>query len=77
VIQFERGCMDKLEELSVTFYEDTGRIIVGIEHLKNLKEVQLTGKRNNSFLLIAQEKLRSESNGRPKANQFKVIVRYE
>ncbi|KAK1691742.1 hypothetical protein QYE76_008439 [Lolium multiflorum] len=43
VIQFERGCMDKLEELSVTFYECWERRIVGIEHLKNLKEVQLTG----------------------------------
>jgi disease resistance protein RPM1 len=69
--------MDKLEELSVTFYECWERRIVGIEHLKNLKEVQLTGKRNNSSLILAQEKLRSESNRLPKANQFKVIVRYE
>ncbi|KAM0880836.1 hypothetical protein ACQ4PT_033309 [Festuca glaucescens] len=78
VIQFERGCMDKLEELSVTFHLGTQRRIFGIEHLKNLKEVQLTGKRDNSSsLFLAQEKLRSESNRRPKANQFKVIVRYE
>jgi disease resistance protein RPM1 len=77
VIQFERGCMDKLEELSVAFCEDKRRAIVGIEHLTNLKEVEFTGKRYNSSLSLALEELKSESNRRPKANQFKVVVRYE
>jgi hypothetical protein len=77
VIQFERGCKDKLEQLSVAFYEDKSRIIVGIENLSNLKEVELTGKRYNSSLSLALDELKSESNRRPKANQFKVIVTYE
>jgi len=77
VIQFDRGCMDKLEELSVTFCEGKRRRIVGIEHLPNLKEVKLTGRRYNSSLKVALKELRVESNRRPRANQFKVIVRYE
>ncbi|XBI07646.1 hypothetical protein VPH35_135517 [Triticum aestivum] len=77
VIEFEEGSMDKLEELLVEFCDGNKRSIVGIQHLTNLKEVQLTGKRYNSSLALALEQLKAESNSRAKASQFKVAVRYE
>ncbi|VAH99768.1 unnamed protein product [Triticum turgidum subsp. durum] len=77
VIEFAEGSMDKLEALSVRFCGDKRRIIVGIQHLRNLKEVQLRGMRYNTFLSHALEGLKAESNSHPRDRQFKIGVRYD
>ncbi|VAI27030.1 unnamed protein product [Triticum turgidum subsp. durum] len=78
VIEFTEGSMDMLEELTVRFCErNSRRSIVGIQHLKNLKEVQLRGMRDDYFLDLALKELNTESNSRPKGHQFKIGVRYD
>ncbi|KAM3195551.1 hypothetical protein ACQJBY_071596 [Aegilops geniculata] len=74
VIRFEEGAMDTLEELSV-FFGGRGRRIVGIQHLKNLKEVKLTSKKDNkSTLDDALDQLKRESKRRLESNQFQFTV---
>jgi disease resistance protein RPM1 len=75
-LRFEKGSMDKLEELMVEFVADGSRL-VGIEHLPNLKEAELIGVRNNSSLSDALDQLMAESTTRPEHKQFKVVVRYQ
>ncbi|EES06528.1 putative disease resistance RPP13-like protein 3 [Sorghum bicolor] len=73
VVKFEQGSMTKLEKLLVEFSNET-RSIVGIENLKNLKEVKLRGKENNLSLELAQRQLKEENQNRPKSNQIKVVA---
>jgi disease resistance protein RPM1 len=47
LVRFEKGSMDKLEELTVNFSFDQ-RSLIGIEHLPNLKEVEVFSNKTNS-----------------------------
>lgn len=78
VYQFEKGSMQNLETIFLSFGCYKQRI-VGIEHLTNLKEVQLTGKKDNQTMVdtlkeLEEENARRERNG---SNQLRVKVRYE
>jgi hypothetical protein len=54
------------------------RSIKGIEHLKKLKEVLITGNIHNSAIHLALEQLKEESDRRSKdSDQFVVGVRYD
>ncbi|TVU24764.1 hypothetical protein EJB05_27220, partial [Eragrostis curvula] len=75
VYRFEEGSMTKLEKLSLNFDIWGEKSIVGIEHLTNLKEVQVTGKRGNPTLDQTLEQLKAESERHP--NQFTVGVKYD
>ena len=66
--------MTKLETLLLQFSEEE-RSIVGLENLKNLKKVKLSGWKNYPPLERAVERLKVESENRPKSNQIKVVVR--
>ncbi|CAD6252211.1 unnamed protein product [Miscanthus lutarioriparius] len=74
VVKFEQGSMTKLETLLLQFSEEE-RSIVGLENLKNLKKVKLSGWKNYPPLERAVERLKVESENRPKSNQIKVVVR--
>ncbi|TVU41765.1 hypothetical protein EJB05_15312, partial [Eragrostis curvula] len=78
VIRFEEGTMAKLETLLFNF-TDKEKSIVGIEHLKSLKEVHLWGDKNNSTLCRALEVLKDENKRRSMLveNQFRIVVRYQ
>lgn len=76
VFRFEEGSMTTLETLEVNFGGNTQKNIVGIEHLKNLKRVQLTGQERNPLLKTVLEQIKAESNRRPQEEQFTVAVRY-
>ncbi|CAD6253207.1 unnamed protein product [Miscanthus lutarioriparius] len=73
--QFEKGSMPKLERFEMLMVGSEQ--IVGIQHLTNLREVQLSGKIGNSALKLALENLKEENGKRSSSNQFKVQVRYE
>uniref|UniRef100_A0ACD5W3Z4 Uncharacterized protein n=1 Tax=Avena sativa TaxID=4498 RepID=A0ACD5W3Z4_AVESA len=78
VYQFEKGSMQALETLVLSFGRHNQRI-VGIEHLTNLKEVQFTDEKDNKALENALKELKEE-NVRRKGNgasQFTIKVRYE
>lgn len=76
VFVFEQGSMTKLETLQLNF-SDKQKSIEGVEHLKKLKEVQLTGSINNPALSRALEQLKVDSDGRSKdKNEFVVGVKY-
>jgi disease resistance protein RPM1 len=75
VIRFEQGSMEKLKTLEVNF-GDHERSILGIEHLRNLKEVQLAGNKYKSALNITVNRLEEEIDSRSEDNQFVVRVRY-
>lgn len=75
VHRFEEGSMTKLEKLELNFSGWTEKSIVGIKHLMSLKEVQLTGKRENPALDRALKQLKAESERHP--NQFTVGVKYD
>jgi disease resistance protein RPM1 len=74
LVQFERGSMDKLEELTVNFSSDQ-RSLIGIEHLPNLKEVEVFGNKTNSSMMAALDHIMEESNARPEHKRFNVVVR--
>jgi disease resistance protein RPM1 len=67
--------MEKLKTLEVNF-GDHERSILGIEHLRNLKEVQLAGNKYKSALNITVNRLEEEIDSRSEDNQFVVRVRY-
>lgn len=75
VYRFEEGSMTKLEKLELNFDKWSEKSIVGIQHLTSLKEVQLTGKRENPALARSLEQLKAESEKHP--NQFTVGVKYD
>lgn len=75
VFGFEYGSMSKLEILKINFGK-YNRSIVGMEHLPNLKEVQLIGKRENLTLSYALEQLKAENRQRG-SNQFQIVVKYQ
>uniref|UniRef100_A0A0D9XIE1 Uncharacterized protein n=1 Tax=Leersia perrieri TaxID=77586 RepID=A0A0D9XIE1_9ORYZ len=75
VYRFEKGSMTKLEKLSLNFDNWNDKSIVGIEHLTSLKEVQLTGKRENSTLDKTLKQLKEASEIHP--NKFTVGVKYD
>ncbi|CAM0907799.1 unnamed protein product [Alopecurus aequalis] len=76
VFIFEQGSMIKLETLQLNF-AGRQKSIEGIQHLKKLKEVQLTGNLNNNALKHALKQLMEESDRRSKYNnQFVVGVKY-
>jgi disease resistance protein RPM1 len=77
VFSFQEGSMAKLERLELNF-SDHERSIKGIEHLKKLKEVLITGNIHNSAIHLALEQLKEESDRRSKdSDQFVVGVRYD
>ncbi|KAL6880637.1 hypothetical protein ACP4OV_012202 [Aristida adscensionis] len=75
VLRFEEGSMVLLQNLQVNF-GDKEKSIVGVEHLTNLKEVQLTGNKNNPALNRTTKELKAQSESRPESNRFQVVVRY-
>jgi disease resistance protein RPM1 len=75
VFEFEEGSMTRLETLEVNFGGHTEKSIVGIEHLTNLKKVQLSGARGNPALDLALEQIKAESDRRPEG-RFTVRVEY-
>uniref|UniRef100_A0ACD5XUN8 Uncharacterized protein n=1 Tax=Avena sativa TaxID=4498 RepID=A0ACD5XUN8_AVESA len=75
-LRFEKGSMDKLEELIVEFGADRTSI-VGVEHLPNLKEVELMGDKHDSSLSDTLDQLMAESKTRPEHKQFKVVAKYQ
>ncbi|TVU41771.1 hypothetical protein EJB05_15319, partial [Eragrostis curvula] len=77
VFKFEERSMPKLETLLVNFADKEEKSIVGIEHLHSLKEVKLTGKKDNRALNHALEELNVENQRRSSSSQFRVVVRYE
>ncbi|KAM3298930.1 hypothetical protein ACQJBY_040431 [Aegilops geniculata] len=76
-LEFEDGSMEKLETLSVRFLHRQSKRVFGIEHLKSLTEVKLTGKKGNPALDRAVEQLKEVNKGRAESNQIKVVVIYE
>ncbi|XP_037439174.1 disease resistance protein Pik-2-like [Triticum dicoccoides] len=73
---FEEGCMPKLETLVLNF-GDQGKTIVGIEHLTNLREVQIDNCIKDS-LATSLEIFKVENEKRshvPGSEQIRVIVR--
>ncbi|RLN23830.1 putative disease resistance RPP13-like protein 3 [Panicum miliaceum] len=80
VFQFEARSMPKLETLHINFARNRERSIVGIEHLTKLKEVQLTGAKDNDALDRALELLKADISRRRTdnsgSNQFQVSVQY-
>ncbi|GJM97948.1 hypothetical protein PR202_ga14914 [Eleusine coracana subsp. coracana] len=76
VIRFEVGSMPNLKTLEVRF-ADKEKKIIGIEHLTTLKEVKLTGKKDNAALNLALEQLPAENRRRPESCQFKIVAKYE
>ncbi|XBI76688.1 hypothetical protein VPH35_069892 [Triticum aestivum] len=80
MFSFEEDSMTPLEILEVDF-GDWQKSIAGIEHLKNLKLVRLSGSSNNASLMEVAEKLKEESDRRGKSDDnnqrpFTVGVRY-
>jgi disease resistance protein RPM1 len=78
VIRFEEGSMAKLEKLDVRFGKQI-RSIHGIEQLPNLKQVELSGERNNASLSHALDQLKVENSRRSDSNHdlFQVVVKYD
>ncbi|OEL16090.1 putative disease resistance RPP13-like protein 3 [Dichanthelium oligosanthes] len=76
VFGFEDGSMSKLEKLKINFGK-YNRSIVGIEHLTNLKEVQLIGQKDNTRLSCALDQLKAENGRRGSSNQFQIVVKYQ
>lgn len=75
-VKFEEGSMIKLETLLLEFSNEE-RTIVGIDNLKNLKEVKLSGKKNNPSLEHALQQLKEENENRlDKSSKIKVAVEY-
>ncbi|CAO2041391.1 unnamed protein product [Urochloa humidicola] len=76
VVEFEQGSMPKLETLLLTFY--SGEMsIVGVDNLKNLKEVKLSGIKGNPSLKRALQQLEENEKRTNKSNQIKVVVEYQ
>ncbi|KAL6647931.1 hypothetical protein ACP70R_015368 [Stipagrostis hirtigluma subsp. patula] len=69
VLEFEKGSMPKVEGLLIRFSHNP-KSIVGIEHLTNLKEVQLKGPKDSNALHRALDQLKNMS-------QLQVVVKYE
>ncbi|KAF7067689.1 hypothetical protein CFC21_073546 [Triticum aestivum] len=76
VVRFEQGAMGKLEKLMVRFC-DQERSLAGIDNLTSLQEVELVGKKNTKALQVAADQLKTESQSRQEAEQFKVVLKYE
>ncbi|GJN10108.1 hypothetical protein PR202_ga28172 [Eleusine coracana subsp. coracana] len=78
VLRFEQGSIEKLEKLHVRF-TNKDRTILGIEYLTNLKEVQLTGNKQDSTLYRAMDQFKAENRRRLDSSQspFQVVVKYE
>nr|CAB3456054.1 unnamed protein product [Digitaria exilis] len=74
-IQFQEGSMANLKTLIVRLGpNEVG--MVGSKHLKNLKEVHITGPRNSRPFNCAIEELKAESASRPESSRFEVSVSY-
>jgi disease resistance protein RPM1 len=67
VVRFEEESMTELETLLLRFSRKESSI-VGIENLKNIKEVKLSGIKNNPSLQRAVEQLKVENENRPESN---------
>jgi hypothetical protein len=67
--------MAKLETLVLDF-QDYDKTIRGIEHLTNLREVRLIGKKSNPALHSALEQLKAENGRRTESNKFQMVVKY-
>ncbi|XP_062186347.1 disease resistance protein Pik-2-like [Phragmites australis] len=74
VLRFEQGSMAQLETLEMKF-KNAQRSIVGIEHLAKLKEVRLSGNKDNPSLHRALDQLKAENMRR--TQRFQVVVKYE
>ncbi|KAF7056645.1 hypothetical protein CFC21_064032 [Triticum aestivum] len=75
VYGFEKGCMPELETLVLQF-DDQWKTTAGIEHLKNLKEVQISCVKEGALAAVV-EVLEVENNHRLKSDreEIRVIVR--
>ncbi|XBH64829.1 hypothetical protein VPH35_118524 [Triticum aestivum] len=74
VYRFEEGSMPTLEKLTVVFPDGMERAIAGIEYLTSLKEVNVSGSRDNRALECGLEEMKKENERRPKSSQFKVVA---
>ncbi|RCV09698.1 hypothetical protein SETIT_2G050400v2 [Setaria italica] len=75
VFKIEAGAMPKLETLKFDF-ETYEKSIVGIDHLTNLREVEVTTDKSNSSASRALEQLKAERASRPESKQFQIAVKY-
>jgi disease resistance protein RPM1 len=76
VFQFEAGAMSKLETLVLDFQDYYEKSIRGIEHLRNLREVRIIGKKGNPAVYRALEELKCENELRTEySNRFRIIHR--
>ncbi|CAO2185848.1 unnamed protein product [Urochloa humidicola] len=71
LVKFEQGSVAKLETLLLSFYPQVEVSTVGIDNLKNLKQVKLRGWKGNPSLKRALQLLEDENE---KGNQIKVAV---
>ncbi|KAJ1261721.1 hypothetical protein BS78_09G052700 [Paspalum vaginatum] len=72
---FKEGCMPKLKTLGLHF-GDQGKDIVGIKHLKNLKEVQCDGSKSHFKGALAQVEELNKKKER-ESEQITVTARYD
>nr|CAB3445269.1 unnamed protein product [Digitaria exilis] len=74
-VKFEEGSMTKLERLVLSPYYNVESSIVGIDNLKELKEVKLVSDtKNNPLMKRALQQLKEENENRSESNQIKVLV---
>jgi len=76
VFEFQEASMRTLEILELNFDGNIEKRIVGIEHLTNLKVVQLMGQEGNPALNHALEEIKAESDRRSEHNKFRYRVVY-
>lgn len=69
VLAFKEGSTTKLETLELLF-DNMRMSVVGLENLKNHKEVKLHGSRSNPEVKRVVEQLKTH----PKSNQIKVVA---
>jgi disease resistance protein RPM1 len=77
IIRFEKGSMENLQTLLLNMTDNEHKRIEGIEHLANIKEVQLWGNKNNTAIDRALEELKNENLKHHANKQFQIVVKYE
>lgn len=70
--------MPELERFAIDFGQREDQVsIVGMEHLTNLKEVRLTGRKSSRALDLVLHQVKAEkSKRRDQSDQFQVVVKY-
>lgn len=72
--EIQQGSMAKLQRLEVWFSGYEKNVMVGVKHLKNLKQVEVKGNRNDHALNLTRTKFEAESTGRPDSNRFIAVI---